>query len=286
MKSYIFTGIVAVIAFVGVTLPADVFAVDMAIPAPEGQSSSSADVNTTADPAPAAPSGSSATSADVSNTSGSSIPAPTGTLVSSTDAPTPPAAPVDNSGSSGSTGSGGSSFSGGSSSASSTVVVTPASCPLITDYLKLGGTNDAVQVTKLQSFLKNVEKLDVDVNGSFDAKTESAVIAFQKKYAASILGPWDASEASGFVFITTLKTINQIACASRFALTAEEQAIIDEYKARRDQNTQIGQNGQDNGSETGSLEIGTNQDESENVAAVGRVSILSKLWEFIKELFR
>ena len=189
------------------------------------------------------------------------------------------------SGSTGSTGSGGS-FVGTRSFVPVTIV---ASCPLITDYLKMGGTNDQSQVQKLQTFLKNVEKLDVDVNGTFDAKTDAAVKAFQTKYLSSILGPWDATRATGFVYITTLKKINEIACASAFALNADEQAIIDAYKRAQtgEQSTGVTPEGQTPA--TGTIEVGTNtttNEDNANVAAVGQSSILSRFWKFITELFR
>jgi hypothetical protein len=224
------------------------------------------------------------------------------------DAPTPQT-PVDTGGgdntggnTGGTTGGGGFVPSGSNGStvtvlsvASTTTLpattVAPASCPLITDYLKFGGANNQIQVSKLQAFLKNVEKLDVDVNGTFDKKTEAAVMAFQQRYAELILGPWEASQPSGFAYITTIKVINEIACTSRFTLTADEQAIIDAYKKRRDnsseQSTEIGQTDSTTASTTGTLEVGTTEtQDNDNVAAVGRTSVLSRFWNFIKELFQ
>lgn len=186
--------------------------------------------------------------------------------------------------------SGGSSYSSGGSvqlfgTTNSTSAFIPGTCPLITDYLKAGSINDIAQVTKLQSFLKNVEKLNVDVNGVFDQKTEDAVKAFQTKYLASVMGPWDATRATGLVYITTLKKINELACASPFTLSADEQAIIKAYKdrtAETEQTAEIGQQVTPVASST--LEVGT--DDESNVAAVGRASILSRFWNFIKNLFR
>lgn len=195
-------------------------------------------------------------------------------------------------------GNGGSSSGGGSgsSSGSSPRYLTPVSvsvtgavsCPLITDYLKIGGTNDQSQVTKLQVFLKNVEKLDVDVNGIFDTKTETAVKAFQTKYLSSVLGPWSATRATGFVYITTLKKINEIACATAFVLNADEQAIIDAYKQRGESTQPSIEVTPQTETPASTLEIGSNDntDTSENLAAVGQSSVISRFWNFIVGLFR
>ncbi len=207
---------------------------------------------------------------------------------------TPPVTPSGGGGSFIGGGSSSSSSSGSSVLLSNTSGVGPTfvigTCPLITDYLKLGGENNPSQVTKLQAFLKNVEKLNVDVTGIFDAKTENAVKAFQEKYAASILGPWSASQASGFVYITTTKKLNELACASQFTLSAEESAIINSFKNRRDGETsaQVTGSAEVTAPTTGTLEVGTTgtDTDNENVAAVGEASILSRFWNYIKDLFR
>lgn len=188
---------------------------------------------------------------------------------------------------------GGSSVSGGSvtlNSGSLGIVggspIMIDSCPLITDYLKLGGDNNPIQVTKLQIFLKNSEKLDMEVNGKFDQKTEDAVKIFQKKYLESVLGPWDATRATGFVFITTVKKINQLACATPIVLSSADQAIIAAYKARGTSEQTLEINAGDNTNATGTQEVGTAGGDEDNTAAVGNPSILSRFWEFIKNLFR
>ena len=184
---------------------------------------------------------------------------------------------------------GGTTSSGGGSSRnsrSSSIITTIAttSCPLITDYLKLDGANDALQVTKLQIFLNGSENAGLIVNGIFDEKTEAAVMNFQKKYMTDILGPWDATRATGFVYITTMKKINALACATPITLSADELAIIEAYKTR---------GGSDQiGAEIGSASSGSDlasTDESvgnDNVAAAANASILSRFWNFLKNLFR
>ncbi len=209
---------------------------------------------------------------------------------------TPATPPVTTSGGGGSYYSGGSSGGGSSFLASAVSTVTPTvtlvsttSCPLITDYLKLGGNNNPAQVTNLQIFLKNSEKFGVDVNGTFDQKTEDAVKSFQLKYLPSILGPWDATRATGFVYITTTKKINELACASPIVLSADEQAIIAAYKARGVVVEQPSETvAPANSNATGTLEVGTNDNGQavDNTAAVGGASILSRFWNFIVNLFR
>lgn len=140
---------------------------------------------------------------------------------------TPPSNGGSNGGSSGgSTGgsSSGSPSSGSSSSGGSYIGF--YGCPMITTYMKFGANNNTIEVTKLQNFLKNIEKLDVDVNGIFDRKTEKAVIAFQNKYSSTIMGPWSTNQGTGFVYITTQKQINKIACNLPLTLNANELAII------------------------------------------------------------
>lgn len=170
-----------------------------------------------------------------------------------------------------------------------------SSCPLITDYLKIGWNNDAGQVTKLQTFLKDVEGIDVAVNGTFDEQTKTAVEAFQKKYLNDVLGPWDATLPSGTVYITTLKKINQIACGTSLTFDQAQLSIIAKHIQDRDNgsssNIQVGsavQGGNVAITATGSIPVGPTieSDSSEdNVAAVGGASVLGRFWQFIKGLF-
>lgn len=101
-----------------------------------------------------------------------------------------------------------------------------ASCTYINDYLTYGSANNSTEVTKLQSFLKETENINVDVNGTFDQKTFNAVKAFQVKYSNDILAPWGQTIPSGRVFYTTKKKINEIFCKTNFALTPAQLAEI------------------------------------------------------------
>jgi hypothetical protein len=207
--------------------------------------------------------------------------------------PTTPETPTTPSGG-GSTSSGGS-FSGGGSSGSRVgiplaLASATTSCPLITSYMKLGGDNDGSQVAKLQIFLKNSQNLDVNVTGIFDEKTDIAVKAFQVKYLVDIMGPWDATQGSGFVYITTEKKINEIACNSPLTLSPADMVIINAYKDAQAN----GQNGNSVGpiipgsvNASGTPLIGENGvvGNGGNTASVVNASVLQRLWNFIKSLF-
>lgn len=93
-------------------------------------------------------------------------------------------------------------------------VTTPAVCkPLITKYLKTGNKNDASQVRVLQQFLKEKDGSYTGViNGIFDKATDTAVRAFQKKYAKDVLEPWGHKTPTGYVYITTSRKINALNC--------------------------------------------------------------------------
>lgn len=163
--------------------------------------------------------------------------------------------------------------------------------------MKIGWKNDPTQVAKLQSFLKENQKLDVSVTGIFDAKTEAAVKAFQANNMQSILGPWKASNPTGVVYITTLKRINQLACNQPLVLNADELSIINNYGKTAIATSPIPEAafsviGDDEAEKpiTAILETETIEDEEEtlaeeNVAAVGRPSVAGRFWKFIINLF-
>ncbi len=201
---------------------------------------------------------------------------------------------------------GGHGHTSGSSGNSNTSSSSSTSCPLITTYMRMGANNDGADVTRLQSFFKNSENLSVDVNGIFDAKTDAATRAFQSKYQTDILGPWSADLSSGYVYITTSKKINELACETPFTLSGGDLAIIEAYKKQKlaaaggqttpvagpsvdgapsTSDTNITPASDDNSTPT--IEVGSN-DQSEqnaNVAAVGGTSIFARLWNFIKGIF-
>ncbi len=163
--------------------------------------------------------------------------------------------------------------------------------------LKLGKQNDPVQVAKLQAFLKNVEGIEVPVTGTFDLATENAVKAFQKKYVDTVLLPWGGPKASGIVYITTMKKINQIACQSPLVLNANELAIIQNFiknrlAARGNVPTTLQDviTSQTNFSST-SIDLAKGGDTMDtegdaNTASVGNTSFASRFWTYLVNLFR
>ncbi len=158
-------------------------------------------------------------------------------------------------------------------------------CVYITEYLKFGGNNSSTEVTKLQTFLKNVEGLNVDINGNFDNKTLEAVKAFQEKYVADTMLPWGVTTPTGEVYLTTQKKINEIYCKAQFPLSAEQNSQIEKYKLALANGTalEIGSNTND---DTSSTTVGiTDSTSSDQTAAAGDTSFLSRFWNFIKRLF-
>lgn len=229
----------------------------------------------------------------------SAAPASTNTVVSTSPANTGTvtsvgSAPSSNSGSN--VVSGGSSTSSSGSRSSGSRYSGYIGCPLITTYMKYGANNNVTEVTKLQNFLKNVEKLDVDVNGKFDRKTENAVIAFQNKYSTTTMGPWGHTQGTGYVYITTQKQINKIACNLPLTLNKDELAIINSSKSvkgtsqiiitpktnieviKSDENTITVSN--DSASSTEVVEV---ENQTANVA---KTSIMDKFWNFLIYLFK
>jgi peptidoglycan hydrolase-like protein with peptidoglycan-binding domain len=195
--------------------------------------------------------------------------------------------------------------SGGSSSGGSSRYYTPlinvvntgaSSCPYLNDYLTFGADNNTVEVTKLQLFLKNIENINVDVNGIFDNKTLDAVKTFQAKYMNDTMGPWGSSNPTGMVFYTTKNKINEIYCNSKISLTSEQNAQIEAYK--RDVSNGIfqieGNNPVTNIISTTSIpllpEIGSvdNSNSTSTIsqtAGVAGTSLAGKVWKFVKWLF-
>ena len=216
-----------------------------------------------------------------------------------TPAPSAPSTPAPSSsggGSSGSSGSYGGGSYGGYSSGGSTVIPVSGFCPFVSALMDPGASNDAVQVSKLQAFLKDTEGYDVSVNGSFDEKTEAAVIAFQTKYISDIMGPWGATKASGTVYLTTLKKINQIACSTALNLSAADLSIINAYKQAEVSGASaagaVGVNqSANNGVAVGPSAPGSASSSdifstgNPNVAAAGQASVFSRFWNFLKSLF-
>jgi hypothetical protein len=104
----------------------------------------------------------------------------------------------------------------GEGSGESTTVGGPTcdSNALLSKYMRRGQHNDPAEVTKLQTFLNGEMSSGLSVTGFFGLSTESAVKAFQTKYAADILNPWGLTQPTGYVYKFTLWKINGIICSS------------------------------------------------------------------------
>ncbi|MFA6405079.1 MAG: peptidoglycan-binding domain-containing protein [Candidatus Paceibacterota bacterium] len=198
------------------------------------------------------------------------------------------------------TGGGGSPVYSGSSGSSSggrsyVSIATPVlisqpattSCPLITKYMRIDWANPKDEVVKLQSFLKNIEGLNVSVTGTFNEQTKVGVEAFQRKYLNSVMGPWEATRPSGMVYITTVKKVNEIVCNRPFVLNADESAIIAKYISDRETGII-----NDDGIRVGDEDIvpvgptlGDKVIGEENVASVVKASIFKRFWNSIVNIF-
>lgn len=87
----------------------------------------------------------------------------------------------------------------------------PALCSeYLLNPIKLGVDNDISEVLKLQVFLNDFEDFDLNVTGVYNIDTYNAVKTFQEKYSSDILEPWDIDVSTGYVYITTMKKINEI----------------------------------------------------------------------------
>lgn len=114
-----------------------------------------------------------------------------------------------------------------SSSGSVTPGTVELSCPLIHDYMRIDFANDPVEVMKLQAFLKSYMGYTyVNVNGVFDQATYTAVGQFQLAYRSEILTPWGHTAPTHYVYILTLKKVNEIICQHQMPLTPDQQHEI------------------------------------------------------------
>lgn len=92
------------------------------------------------------------------------------------------------------------------------VVRTQTCAPYMRSYVWPNKNNDAEAVRKLQKFLIRYEGADIAVTGSYNQATRQAVRDFQQKYADAVLQPWGITQATGNVYRTTVRKINDIAC--------------------------------------------------------------------------
>jgi len=106
----------------------------------------------------------------------------------------------------------------------------PVQCNYLLEFLKKDADNNPVEVMKLQSFLYSYEGFeDLEVTGFFDQETFDAVSIFQERYRDDILNPWTHNKATGYVYITTKKKVNEIYCQKEFPLSEDQKDEIDEF---------------------------------------------------------
>lgn len=91
----------------------------------------------------------------------------------------------------------------------------PSRCdPYLTTYMSQTSRNNPKEIIKLQTFLKEHESMtNLELSGAFDSATDVAVRAFQEKYKETVLAPWGIEQGTGYVYLTTSKKINDLACA-------------------------------------------------------------------------
>lgn len=102
-------------------------------------------------------------------------------------------------------------------------------CPTwISGYIRSGQENDPSDVRNLQIFLNSFEGNNLEVTSVYDAPTVEAVKNFQVKYSDDVLAPWQITQPTGFVYVTTRQKINERFCGpdATFPLTAPEEQII------------------------------------------------------------
>ena len=102
----------------------------------------------------------------------------------------------------------------------------PTECNYLLEYIKLGALNDPVEVKKLEWFLNEFEGESLAINGIYEQVDFDAVSRFQEKYLEDVLTPWGHIEATGYVYITTKKKINELYCQREFPLTKEQEAEV------------------------------------------------------------
>lgn len=77
--------------------------------------------------------------------------------------------------------------------------------------IEFGKNNNIDEVKILEKFLISQWE-DLEIDGTYKQEDFEAVKRFQLKYKSEILDPWGVTEPTGFVFRTTVKKINEIAC--------------------------------------------------------------------------
>lgn len=84
-------------------------------------------------------------------------------------------------------------------------------CRPFTSYLRLNSKNNDPEEVKLwQIFLNREVGAKLPITGFFGSMTFKAAKDFQLKYANEILNPWDITEATGYIYKSTIYKANRI----------------------------------------------------------------------------
>lgn len=105
--------------------------------------------------------------------------------------------------------------------------------PYINSYVKYGEANDPADVMKLQHFFLERGATNIKLTGLYDAATRDAVKLFQQQHAGEILSPWGIETATGYVYYTTQRVINETYCDGKrtFGFSPLQQEEIERYRA-------------------------------------------------------
>jgi len=98
------------------------------------------------------------------------------------------------------------------------------------EYIKINADNNPAEVKKLERFLNEFEGENLPVNGIYEQADFDAVSRFQKKYKEDILDPWNYDKATGYVYITTRKKINELYSQKELPLTVEQEEEIEKFR--------------------------------------------------------
>ncbi len=79
-----------------------------------------------------------------------------------------------------------------------------------TESIRVGVKNSPAQVKLLQQYLNTFEHNNLPVDGVYDKDDETAVIAWQEKYASEILAPWGLSHGTGYIYKTSLQKLKSL----------------------------------------------------------------------------
>ena len=107
-----------------------------------------------------------------------------------------------------------------------------------TKNIRFVAQNDPAQVVLLQKYLDTYENAGLPIDGTYSKQDVAAVIAWQEKYSSDILTPWNLTQGTGFIYITSLRKFKAL-----FDAECQEQATVTSITQLRD--LQIGMSGAD-----------------------------------------